>query len=137
MNIRIEDSCAICSVVQNAASNLTGSVLLVNSLSQCGHKFCKSCADLQFSRKRQFACPICGGIVKASTLTEKSVHEIEVNEDFKVRKRINEMSELSVLVDNRSLTTLHWRRYNKSERDFATHQEFCDYQEMVEDIGKN
>jgi hypothetical protein len=41
--------------------------------------------------KRQFSCPLCGSIVKRNTLTEKSLDELEVQKDFRIRKRVIEM----------------------------------------------
>ena len=52
---------------------------------------CQACVNRQFAKKRQFACPICGSIVKSTTLSERSLEELEVLKDVKVRRRIKEM----------------------------------------------
>lgn len=106
------DECSICKTTEDALDNLTGAQLLIN---QCGHKFCKSCTDRKFSQKSSFQCPVCGSSIKRNTISEKTLDEIEANEDVKVRRRINDI-------------------YNKEERDFSTLREYNDYQEEKEDI---
>lgn len=105
-------ACCICHTGEDALDNLTGAQLLIN---QCGHKFCKQCSNRKFSQKSNFLCPLCSASVKKSSLSDKTLDEIEVADDLKVRKRINEI-------------------YNKSEHDFETSREYHDYQELKEDI---
>lgn len=52
---------------------------------------CQRCIEKEFLQKRQFYCKLCGSAVKRNTLTDKSVLEIEVERDFKIRRRIKEM----------------------------------------------
>lgn len=115
----IDNVCVICKTAQDAGQNLVDSVLLINFIDggRCGHKFCKDCTKrkLQLEGKRQFSCPICGSAVKQSTLSANSLDEIEVNNDARVRRRVKEI-------------------YNSCEADFLTWNEFCDYEEIVEDL---
>lgn len=114
-----ENICVMCKTAQDSVDNLTNKSLLVNFVSdsskKCGHKFCEACTKRQLGSKKQFTCPICGSIVKQSTLTKSSLDEIEVQTDAKVRKRLKEI-------------------YNKTEEDFPTLREFGDYEEMLEDL---
>lgn len=118
----IENVCAICKTAQDAGQHLIDNSLLINFIDdgRCGHKFCRDCSKrkLQLEGKRQFACPLCGSAVKQSTLSASSIDEIEVTNDARVRRRVKEI-------------------YNASESDFLTWNEFCDYEEMVEDIIYN
>jgi hypothetical protein len=109
------DTCVLCNTKENAASNLSSEVFLVNKLASCGHKFCASCVDRQFSRKRVFSCPKCGGEVKKGSLSEKSLDELECEKDVSTRRRIKGI-------------------YNLSESDFDTLLKFQDYEEEVECI---
>jgi len=109
------DTCVLCNTKENAASNLSSEVFLVNKLASCGHKFCTSCVDRQFSRKRVFSCPKCGGEVKKGSLSEKGLDELECEKDVSTRRRIKGI-------------------YNMSDSDFDTLSEFQDYEEEVECI---
>lgn len=114
-----DNFCVMCKTAQDSVDNLTNKCLLVNFVSdspnKCGHKFCEACKKRQLGTKKQFSCPVCGAVVKQSTLTESSLDEIEVQTDAKVRKRLKDI-------------------YNKTEEDFATLKDFGDYEEMLEDL---
>jgi CDK-activating kinase assembly factor MAT1 len=112
------DSCAQCGKNQSSASNLTKEAFKVNSANNCGHKFCNSCIEREFSKKRQFACQRCGTMVSKDKLSDKSFDETEVEKDFRVRKKLKGI-------------------YNKTEADFPSLKDYNDYQEMVEDLIQN
>lgn len=90
----------------------------MNSANNCGHKFCNSCIEREFSKKRQFACQRCGTMVSKDKLSDKSFDETEVEKDFRVRKKLKGI-------------------YNKTEADFPSLKDYNDYQEMVEDLIQN
>lgn len=74
MNLEEEDdidTCAQCKKRQNAVSNLTEQIFLINTDSKCGHKFCSSCVEREFHRKRQFACPKCSTLVARDKVQEE------------------------------------------------------------------
>lgn len=55
-----DDVCSLCSQSQKSTSNLLAKTFRVNTLPQCGHKFCDDCLKREFARKRSFLCPKCG-----------------------------------------------------------------------------
>lgn len=119
------DDCSQCGTRQNAASNMTNTVFQVNTDQKCGHKFCGNCIHDIFVNqgKRQFACKVCTAlgrscIVKKERLSVKSLEETEAERDVRVRRRIKGI-------------------FNKTEEDFATMDEYRDYDEEVEDIIYN
>jgi len=57
------DACAVCGKKQFSAVNLSRQVFQVNTVNNCGHKFCPSCIDRELNKKRQFACPRCKSMV--------------------------------------------------------------------------
>ena len=67
--------------------------------------------------KNKFACPApnCKAIVERRGLTEQDLDEAEVEKDARVRKRIKAI-------------------YNKIPEDFASMNDYRDYEEEVEDI---
>lgn len=121
MNLSEEDlidTCVQCGKRQNAASNLTEQVFQVNTANKCGHKFCSSCIERELYKKRQFACPRCKNMVSRDKLSKKSLDETEVERDYSIRRKITAL-------------------YNKKETDFASLEEYKNYEEMVEDIIYN
>ena len=118
--VEADNACVKCMRKQDSVLNLTGETLLVNSIPTCLHKFCNQCVEREFSKKRQFKCPVesCTAMVKRSTLTTKTADEHEVSEDAKIRKKIKSI-------------------YNKCEKDFESINAFKDYEEEVEDIIYN
>ena len=113
-----EDICTICGDSKSSVGNLTNESLLVNNKKGCGHLFCQKCISKEFLTKRQFFCRTCKELVKKNTLSEKSLIELESQNDFEIRKDIKEI-------------------YNKTSADFDCHKDYCDYEEMVEDIIYN
>jgi hypothetical protein len=51
----------------------------------------RRCFARELGRKLFIYCPICSQVVTQSTLSDKSLDEIEVTRDTKIRKRIKEM----------------------------------------------
>jgi hypothetical protein len=136
----IIDTCVQCGKRQNAVSNLTDQVFLVNTANKCGHKFCMSCVERELYKKRQFACPRCKSMVSRDKvcatflqcdlmlalcwvcaylqLSTKSLDETEVERDFSIRRKIKAL-------------------FNKVESDFSSLEEYKNYEELVEDIIYN
>ena len=109
-------SCAICGTTEEDVSNLASQVSLqTNATVHCGHQFCNQCLDREFSRKREFPCPICQTLVKRATLTERSLDEMQVERDVSWRRRVLKV-------------------FNKTEADFPTLKEYNDYLEQIEDM---
>ncbi|KAG5185926.1 CDK-activating kinase assembly factor MAT1-domain-containing protein [Tribonema minus] len=104
-----EDVCSIC----KSEDKITQDKLLVNNL--CGHKFCGSCCDREFSRKKVFQCPKCKKDVKRTGLTQKTLDELAVQKELTHRRRILKI-------------------FNKTEEDFETLLEYNNYLAEVEDL---
>ena len=52
---------------------------------------CSECLAKEFMTKKNFFCRVCKSMVKRGTLSEKSLVELEVERDSRIRKRIKEM----------------------------------------------
>jgi predicted RNA-binding Zn-ribbon protein involved in translation (DUF1610 family) len=113
-----EDACAKCGLKQSSTSNMTEDAGVFQVNLTCGHKFCDMCLDHELNRKRQFACPKCRAMVTREKLSRKSLDENEVERDFRIRRRICSI-------------------FNKAEDQFASLDDFKDYEELREDIIYN
>ena len=114
--IEEHNECVICGIKADAASNMNAKGLLVNE--KCGHKFCNTCIERQFARKRSFSCPRCKHEVKRGWLSEKSLEALECERDVSIRKMVKNV-------------------FNLTEVDFKSLLEYQDYEEEVEDIVFN
>jgi CDK-activating kinase assembly factor MAT1 len=110
----LEDS-EVCAICHSKPDFLTERSFRVNGISGCGHKFCSSCIDKQFRTKVHFRCPKCQKAVRREQLAYKEIEEVEYERDCEKRIQIKKI-------------------FNKIESDFASIEEFLDYEEMVEDI---
>ena len=103
------DRCSKCGASESSALNMSGEGYL---LSECGHRFCPQCIQRE---KKTFPCPKCSFMVKAHTLTSKTLDDIEIQRDANIRKKMREV-------------------FNKIEADFQNPNDFKQYEEMVEDV---
>lgn len=110
--------CAICGITESDSSNLTQTTLQTNATVGCGHQFCLSCVERALSRRKHFPCPICETFVKRSTLSTRSLDDVQCEKDTSWRRRICKV-------------------YNKVESDFETLLEYNNYLETVEDLIYN
>ena len=111
----ISDECSICGKTEADSSNLTQTNLKTNATIGCGHQFCPNCVERELSLRKTFPCPICKTVVKRSTLTTRSLDDIQCEKDTSWRRRILKV-------------------YNKVESDFKNLHEYNDYLEQVEDL---
>lgn len=107
--------CAKCGVSEGDASNLTQTALFTNAVVGCGHQFCNSCVEREFSRIKVFPCPICDRPVKRVTLSTRTLDDVQCEKDTSWRKRVLKI-------------------FNKVESDFLSLLEYNNYLEEVEDI---
>lgn len=107
--------CAVCGITESDSSNLTQSTLQTNATVGCGHQFCLSCVERELSRRKTFPCPICETIVKRSTLTTRTLDDVQCEKDTSWRRRISKV-------------------YNKAQSDFDSLVEYNNYLEQVEDL---
>mmetsp|Transcript_19900 Transcript_19900/g.28308 ORF Transcript_19900/g.28308 Transcript_19900/m.28308 type:complete len:316 (+) Transcript_19900:113-1060(+) len=107
--------CAICAVSEGDSSNLTQSQLQTNATIGCGHQFCNSCVEREFSKRREFPCPICDTSVKRVTLSTRTLDDVQCEKDTSWRRRILKV-------------------FNKVEADFNSLFDYNKYLEDVEDI---
>ncbi len=107
--------CSICGITESDSSNLTQTNLQTNATIGCGHQFCPTCVERELSLRKTFSCPICDTIVKRSTLSTRSLDDIQCEKDTSWRRRIMKI-------------------YNKVEGDFETLNDYNDYLEQVEDL---
>lgn len=107
--------CAICGMREGDSSNLTKSSLQTNATVRCGHQFCLPCVERELSRKKAFPCPSCGEEVKRTTLSTRTLDDVQCEKDTSWRRKI-------------------LRVYNKGEKDFPSLVEYNNYLEEVEDI---
>jgi CDK-activating kinase assembly factor MAT1 len=110
--------CAICCQTESDSSNLTQSTLHTNTVVGCGHQFCIVCVERELSRRKTFPCPICETIVKRSTLSTRTLDDVQCEKDTSWRRRINKV-------------------YNKVQSDFGSLLEYNNYLEEVEDLIYN
>lgn len=107
--------CAICGVTEGDAANLAKDSLQTNATVRCGHQFCNSCIEREFTRRREFPCPICRNPVKKVHLSLRTLDDIQCEKDTSWRRRVIKV-------------------FNKVQTDFATLTEYNDYLEEKEDI---
>jgi len=107
--------CAKCGESESDASNLTQTSLFTNAVVGCGHQFCNTCVEREFSRTKVFACPICEKPVKRVTLSTRTLDDVQCEKDTSWRKRVQKV-------------------FNKVENDFLNLLEYNNYLEEVEDI---
>lgn len=107
--------CAKCGVSEGDASNLTQTALFTNLVVGCGHQFCHSCIEREFSRIKVFPCPICDKPVKRAKLSTRTLDDVQCEKDTSWRKRVLKV-------------------FNKVESDFQSLLEYNNYLEEVEDI---
>jgi len=108
--------CAICGISEGDSSNLTSqSTLQTNANVRCGHQFCNSCIEREFTRKKEFPCPICRTTVKKVTLSTRTLDDVQCEKDTSWRRRVMKV-------------------FNKLQSDFPSLTEYNDYLEEVEDI---
>ena len=108
--------CAICGIAEGDSSNLTSqSQLQTNGTVGCGHQFCSSCIDREFSRRREFPCPICETPVKKVTLSTRTLDDVLCEKDTSWRRRVLKV-------------------FNKTQTDFSSLLDYNDYLEEVEEL---
>mmetsp|Transcript_4437 Transcript_4437/g.6288 ORF Transcript_4437/g.6288 Transcript_4437/m.6288 type:complete len:288 (+) Transcript_4437:135-998(+) len=109
------DDEAVCSICKSE-DKITRDKLLVNS--HCGHRFCNSCCEREFSKRKQFLCPKCKSVVKRGNLSEKTIDEIAVQREMTHRRKLIKI-------------------FNKTEEDFETLLEYNNYLEELETLVYN
>ena len=87
--------------------------LLVNI---CGHSLCESCVDLLFI-KGSGACPECGTALRRNNFRLQLFEDPYIEKEIDIRKKI-------------------LRDFNKKEEDFDNLNDYNDYLEKIETIGK-
>mmetsp|Transcript_12351 Transcript_12351/g.36704 ORF Transcript_12351/g.36704 Transcript_12351/m.36704 type:complete len:301 (-) Transcript_12351:22-924(-) len=115
-----EDRCVVCGVdPTKTRQGLTKRTLLTNFTreARCGHRFCGTCVERGFERKREFDCPVerCGALVRRAQLDPRTLDEMECDRDAAARKRV-----LAV--------------FNAPASSFETARAHDDYLEQAEDL---
>lgn len=104
------DECSACHV--NYFHNPDVRVLFA---SPCDHRVCEPCKARLWLRGRSRPCPVCGIILRAEDLTEKSREDQQIEREVKVRQRVCEI-------------------FCKSEEDFPSAEDYNEYLVQREDI---
>jgi CDK-activating kinase assembly factor MAT1 len=82
---------------------------------ECFRDSCTTCVEREFTRRKEFPCPICETTVKKVTLSTRTLDDVQCEKDTSWRRRVTKV-------------------FNKVETDFASLLEYNNYLEEVEDI---
>jgi len=76
---------------------------------------CTTCVEREFSRRKEFPCPICETTVKKVTLSTRTLDDVQCEKDTSWRRRVTKV-------------------FNKVETDFPSLLVYNNYLEEVEDV---